>query len=277
MYSVDREPAHDSITTETRKCPLIIRRIVENFRIQNWSVVAIELFVVVVGVFLGIQVSNWNDARIDQGRAQSYLERIRIDLDMDVAAYSDRLEFWDQVSAYGALGLRYAETGNSAKHAPWKLLLAYFQASQLAEFFTTDATYAELKSGGDLSLIKDLDLRNQLANYYTNADNPVLSERPVYREHVRGLIPLNIQNYIWENCYKSTDLGAQLMLECEAPADVGDIAQLVAMISDQEQLMSDLRYWMSTMHVANIMGVNRIGFARKLRDLIDRQISDEST
>ena len=83
---------------------MIIRRIVENLRARNLSVAAVELFVVVVGVFIGIQVSNWNDARIDQSHARSYLERIRADLDADIASYRDRLGFWGHVSEYGAQG-----------------------------------------------------------------------------------------------------------------------------------------------------------------------------
>jgi len=252
---------------------LFIRRIVENIRAQNLSIATIELLVVVVGVFIGIQVSNWNDARIDQSRAHSYLERIRDDLDADIVNYRDRLRFWAVVYEYGAQGLAYTDTGNLGDFAEWDQLLAYFQASQLAEFYTTQATYDELKSGGELGLIGDLELRNLLAYYYTAADNPVLTERPAYREHVRGLIPLHIQNYIWENCYASNEIGTQVMNECEAPVKVAGAAQLVAAISGDIQLMSELRYWMSTMHVAMIIGRDRIAFATRLRDSVDAEIS----
>jgi hypothetical protein len=37
---------------------MILRRITANFRRQDWSAVVIELIVVVVGVFLGLQASN---------------------------------------------------------------------------------------------------------------------------------------------------------------------------------------------------------------------------
>jgi len=182
---------------------LVVRRIIESLRSRNFSIFAVELFVVILGVFIGIQVSNWNDARLDQVRAQSYLERILADLDADISNYRNRLEFWERVSAYGSAGLAYAESGNIEGLTKWDLLLAFFQASQLAEFYTTRSTYEELKSGGELGLIADLELRKLLARYYTNADNPVLSERPAYREHVRGLIPLYIQNYIWDEFYWS--------------------------------------------------------------------------
>ncbi len=42
---------------------MILRRITANFRRQDWTAVAIELVVVVIGVFIGTQASNWNTDR----------------------------------------------------------------------------------------------------------------------------------------------------------------------------------------------------------------------
>ena len=40
---------------------------------QDWTVVVIDFVIVVVGVFIGIQVANWNDARLDATRPASDL------------------------------------------------------------------------------------------------------------------------------------------------------------------------------------------------------------
>ena len=247
---------------------MVIRRIFESFQTRNISHLAVELIIVIVGVFIGIQVSNWNDERIERSRAHSYLERIRDDLDADVQNFRDRLDFWQKVSGYGELGLHYATTRDSRNASQWDLLLAYFQASQLEEFYTSRSTYDELKSGGALGLIDNLALRGQLARYYTEADNPVLTERPAYREHIRGLIPLRIQNYIWEQCYSAGDYD-QTLLECDAPIEPEEAAALVATIIENEQLISELRYWMSTMHVAQNIGNERTKLAQRLRNTVD--------
>ncbi len=254
----------------------MIRRIIENLKSRNFSVFAVELFVVIFGVFIGIQVSNWNDARLDQVRAQGYLERIRADLDADIANFRQRLKFWEGVSAYGLVGLGYTETGDMEGLTQWDILLAFFQASQLAEFYTTRSTYEELKSGGELGLIANLTLRELLARYYTSADNPVLTERPVYREHVRGLIPLHVQNYIWDKCYWS-DGDKQELLDCESPVEPDEASRVVEVISSNEQLMSELRYWMSTMHVARLFGSDRAVLAEQLRNLVDMEVDGGAT
>ncbi len=246
---------------------MVVRHIIESLRSRNFSFLVVELFVVVVGVFIGIQVSNWNDARLDRIRSSAYLERIGANLDADIANYRNRLAFWEGVSAYGAIGLDYANSGNIEGLSKWDLLLALFQASQLAEFHTIRSTYDELKSGGELGLISNLELRDFLARYYTNADNPVLSERPAYREHVRGLIPLHIQDYIWEGCYWS-DGDQQRLLDCESPIEPDEATKLVEVIIGNEQLIFELRYWMSTMRVARIMGRDRLLLAEQLRNLV---------
>ncbi|MEX0644262.1 MAG: hypothetical protein WD076_03070, partial [Parvularculaceae bacterium] len=144
---------------------MILRRVIAHFRKQEWTAIAIDFLIVVIGVFVGIQVSNWNAARADQMRASAYLERISADLGADIDTYQDRMNFWADVAAYGAKGLAYAETQAAGGDTQWDLLLAYFQASQVAEFFTTSATYEELKSAGELGLIADTKLRGALAQY----------------------------------------------------------------------------------------------------------------
>ena len=76
---------------------MILRRLTSAFRKQAWFTVGVEMLIVVFGVFIGIQVANWNEARVDAGRAQAYLERISLDLDADLAALADRQRFWREI------------------------------------------------------------------------------------------------------------------------------------------------------------------------------------
>lgn len=42
---------------------MILRRVISHFRKQEWTAIALDFVIVVVGVFVGIQVSNWNEER----------------------------------------------------------------------------------------------------------------------------------------------------------------------------------------------------------------------
>jgi len=250
---------------------MLLRRITEHVKAQNWTAVALDFFIVVVGVFIGIQVSNWNAARVDRIRAQDYLARIGADLDVDIAAIDDRLNFWGQVADYGAQSLDYAETGDANGHTQWELLLGYFQASQVAELIPSQATFDELKSAGELGLVSDPAFRNALGDYYMFSASATVTERPPYREHIRGVIPLRIQNYIWENCYASDGSELQQLLPCPSPVDEARAAELVDKISSDAALMAELRYWISSMRVAELIGEGRMKKAAALRQSVNEQ------
>ncbi len=60
---------------------MILRRITEHVKAQNWFAVAIDFVIVVVGVFIGIEVSNWNAALADRNREQVLIERVAADFE----------------------------------------------------------------------------------------------------------------------------------------------------------------------------------------------------
>lgn len=254
---------------------MLLRRVIEHVRTQQWTAIAIDFVIVVVGVFIGIQAANWNEARADESRARGYLERIHSDLEADLANYQNRIGFWNAVSRYGRRGLSYADTGRIPAATQWDLLLAYFQASQVAEFWTRSTTYDEIKSAGELHLIANLDLRNALARYYTDSGNPALTERPAYREHVRGVIPIDVQLYIWTKCYGSNERGEQELLDCAPPVSEARAAEIVNAIQGDRALMSELRYWMSTMQVASMIGRDRTTLARQVLASVDAELGGE--
>jgi hypothetical protein len=80
---------------------MFFRRIAEHLRNQNWVAIGIDFFIVVLGVFVATQVSNWNDANRDRERGQGYLASIHSELLTDAAAIERRLVFWRQVAGYG--------------------------------------------------------------------------------------------------------------------------------------------------------------------------------
>jgi hypothetical protein len=85
--------------------------------------------IVVFGVFVATQVSNWNAGRVDQARAQAYLERLSKDIQSDIIEARRKLEFWSQLVPFDETGLSFAETGNAKGISQWHLVQAYFQAS----------------------------------------------------------------------------------------------------------------------------------------------------
>ena len=55
---------------------MLLRSITKHVRDQNWFAVGLDFFIVVIGVFIGIQVANWNDARSDEHNYQNAMVRL---------------------------------------------------------------------------------------------------------------------------------------------------------------------------------------------------------
>ena len=66
------------------------------------------------------------------------------------------------------------------------------------------------------------------------------------------------------------------MTECEAPVDAKEAALIIEAIRGDHRLISELRYWMSTMRVALFMGRDRAAYATRLRESIDTKIDGVS-
>ena len=141
---------------------MILRHFAHNLREQNWTAISIEFVLLVVGVFLGIQVANWNESRNDAQRAQENLERIASDLESDRGSLQRRVVFWREVADHGRVAIRYAETGEKREGSAWQTLLSFYQASQLFPYVPMDTTYRELVSAGELGLFRSADLRTAL-------------------------------------------------------------------------------------------------------------------
>lgn len=68
---------------------MILRRVIEHMKKQHWTAIFIDFVIVVVGVFVATQVSNWNEARIEAAQERDILAAIAQDLRQDQGELKD--------------------------------------------------------------------------------------------------------------------------------------------------------------------------------------------
>lgn len=160
---------------------MIFRRLKAHVEKENWFAVAIDFAIVVIGVFIGLQVANWNEARLNTSEERIYLERLRGDLVQSLAEL-DRdatlLKEWRE-EGQGLLKALLTDTEDALRTNPcWAIALATrtsIAAPQLA-------TIKELIAGGRTNLITDPALREGLVRYEAEMEsfhalNDVISNR----------------------------------------------------------------------------------------------------
>lgn len=226
-----------------------LRTFMQSIKARDWGAVVIEIFIVVVGVFIALQVSNWNDDRKDEIRGDEYLLRLQNELRGDALRLNDIITFWLAVNANGRVALAHAEHGALLEGSAWKTLLAYYQASQVWPYRKDNNTFQEIRASGEFGLISDPVLRARISSHYASGANSEVSEVlaliPAYRERVRGVTPWAIQEYIWANCYSGA-AGSQKLLDCASPVSDDEALAVLQHFRETPALLQDLRFWTAT-------------------------------
>ena len=98
---------------------MIRQRVIEQLRAQQWVAVFIELAIVVLGVFIGLQVSNWNQDRESARQGANFAERLKSDLRHEDWVYQLMIDYNRQVlksamEAVSALEGKTAAVGRGA-------------------------------------------------------------------------------------------------------------------------------------------------------------------
>ncbi|MEM8984104.1 MAG: hypothetical protein AAGC71_13820 [Pseudomonadota bacterium] len=83
---------------------MLLRRITKHVKDQNWFAVGIDFVIVVIGVFIGIQVANWNDARTNKADLLNSLQRLDKEVVQNISLIDDVVEKYDDGAADRAFG-----------------------------------------------------------------------------------------------------------------------------------------------------------------------------
>ena len=253
---------------------MILRRVIAHVKKQHWTAVFLDFVIVVAGILIAFQITQWNEGRAERKRAQEYLSHIRTDLRADMTELQGHRDFWEQVTEEGYAAIRYAETEDMRGATEWEILRSFLHASQSWQFTFVDSTYSELRSAGELGLIRDPELRNALADYYVL----VAARRgglgpyhllPEYRELVRGRVRSDIMRYYWQACFKQA-AGVQEFTDCPPPKDVSDLHDVLAQVATDKAIVDSLRYWIDTQRLAVELAGFDLGRAQSLIDHVDR-------
>lgn len=78
---------------------MIIRRILDALRKQEWGTALVELLIVVIGIFLGLQISNWNEDRKAEAEGHFYLDLLRRQLTEEIRTSEEIIAFMTETNS----------------------------------------------------------------------------------------------------------------------------------------------------------------------------------
>jgi hypothetical protein len=143
---------------------MILRSVMRHVQDQNWFAVGIDFLIVIVGVFIGIQVANWNDARRESAAEAALLDRLHEEFTQLEPGLRDWLE-QVLVSAESTGIVVDALRREAPPEDEQAFRFALARANWVASVPEISTTYKELVATGRLSELDDPQLRNSLTRY----------------------------------------------------------------------------------------------------------------
>lgn len=158
---------------------MILRRLTDALRRQDWFTVAIETLIVVLGVFLGLQVNNWNEARLDKLAEAKILNRLQQEVPALVASRQVQLGFSERRrdALESAVGKLFSGDG-AGELDPFECLAVTL--SHIYALPPDDSpVIQELVSAGWTDTLRDEDIQNALSSFLVARDNSRAIQRAV--------------------------------------------------------------------------------------------------
>lgn len=148
-----------------------LRRFAAALREMRWSHVVIELLLLITGILVALAVDGWIDDRRDARLERAYLERLEQDLERNVAILDEYVDFEQQQTADGVLAYRALRGVPGIERE--RVAQALSNLANRRTLRLLRATYQDLLSTGNLSLVRDPALRDAIVRLYEEADRTI--------------------------------------------------------------------------------------------------------
>ena len=228
---------------------MILRRFMAHVKDQNWFAVGLDVLVVIVGIFLGMQVTEWNEDREKRAEEQQLLGRLLEDIETNTRLAKMRSDFYAVILDDGQLLLRYLESPSEVSVSPQRLVAAIYNSSQISPGNIDDTTYKEMSSSSKLGLISDVKIRDMLAAYYHSARGWErlwnLNPAGPHRTAVRSALSFQVQDEVFHTCeIIGRDYLDTLKVDCIWPGSHEAALAIVSQIESIPQLREMLNFRM---------------------------------
>lgn len=145
---------------------MFLNSLAKSVRRQDWSVVFIELLVVIIGLVLAFQVDRWWEDRNDRAREQEYISRLITEVEDDIGQIRHAIELAEVRQMFADFLIEVMANPATAEQQPSMFLAAVAQAAFTYTPSLTSHTFEDLKATGRMGLVRSIEIKNGLYDFY---------------------------------------------------------------------------------------------------------------
>ena len=227
---------------------MILRRLADAIREQNWSTVVLEVSIVVVGIFIALQVDNWNQARKDRIDESAFLARLHEEIEGS-SAFLQTLGKRQQTTSQSIIGALDTVFARSNRDELSDDECTAIGRSAFLLSVTVDLpSVQELTASGRITVVQDIEMRLALAKFQQLSESTKNLLDSAHATHLFVKYPEIVQT---EGYWSKQENEVRLRYRCD----------LLAMRNDKE-FLSDL-----SLNADSFDGVYNKGIRRELDQL----------
>lgn len=178
---------------------MILRRFAQSIRRQEWFAVAIEFVIVVAGIFVGLQVTEWNEQRQLRERELNYLVRLSEDLAAMRASLIVVQKRGSGRTEATLRAFRALEKCDDTLADPDDFHRTFAEYQNQQSIPVVERTYQEMMSSGALAAMTDRQLSGDIAGLFS-----ALQSYLGFIDSIRISLPV-IDRVLWQNVDLSYD------------------------------------------------------------------------
>jgi len=145
---------------------MLINRLARFIRHHDWSAVGVEIIVVIVGLMLAFQLDRWWERRGEHAQEAEYVARLITDVETDIPAISYAIELAGLRKEMADLLMDVAGNPTTATRKPIQFVAAVQQAAFTYSPNLTAHTFEDMRSTGNLRLLRNQEIKNALYGFY---------------------------------------------------------------------------------------------------------------
>ncbi len=150
---------------------MLLRRFMEHTRTQNWYAVVLDLLVVVLGIYIGLQVDAWANARKERVLERAHLEQIMSDATSNVEIARALSNHHAERDAEIRFAVGQLLEGDLLEENSDRFKWAIMMMKQVPPMSLETGGYQALIASGDFHLIRSKEIKNLLVRIHSLIDD----------------------------------------------------------------------------------------------------------